>query len=150
MMQIVAAFPGTGKSMLARRGLPGLTIRDCDSAAVDKAGFPGNYVSRIRDGAAGAQTGLLLVSTHDSLRAALRAAGLAYLLAFPRREDKPLYLRRYRERGDDDAFCRRMDGDWERFIASCEADPSPHLRLGPGDTLAVALERWIPTQEALR
>lgn len=55
----------------------------------------------------------VLVSCHKELREELHDG---YILAKPYYLDKDVYLQRYKERGNDEAFIAMMDKNWTSFI----------------------------------
>ncbi|QYN79938.1 polynucleotide kinase [Kosakonia phage Kc263] len=151
MKLVLSAFPGTGKSEIFKRanelGLKpafvefndysqeyelhiakanGIPVFDSDSSKFDKSAFPGNYIKHIQNVLATCENVLILVSSHDNVREALREAGVDYYLAYPQIELKADYIERYKGRGSPEAFVNMMEEKWVDFISSCENDPTPH------------------------
>lgn len=160
MQLVTCAFPGCGKSTISKNaeqyGLrkaevsydpvegvlidlpagPGVPVFDSDSSIFPKDNFPANYISHIQGLLRDFPKCVIMVSSHDNVREALREAGIAYTLVYPQRELKGDFLERYEGRGSPEAFVSMMDAKWNDFIDSCEADttPSKHV-LSEGENL---------------
>jgi hypothetical protein len=122
---IISGSPGVGKTYLMQRQAEfGITISDSDSSTFDKKNFPQNYIEHIR-----ATKGLRLVSSHQSVRQALRDAQLPFITVFPDVSLKKEYLRRYAERGSPDAFIDLVRENWENWIEGLEQDFGSGVKL---------------------
>jgi hypothetical protein len=132
MLQIVAAFPGVGKTTLQKSNP---AILDSDSSTFDKAGFPRNYLGHI---AAMTDVGkLMLVSSHEPVRQGLTAQGSPYILAYPEPAAKEEYLTRYLNRGSPLAFRQLLADNWDAWLASCqEQEGCTHVVLQPSQFLS--------------
>lgn len=174
MKIVLSAFPGTGKSEIFKRaselGLDagnlhyneetqgydlhvtnanGIPVFDSDSSKFDKAEFPGNYIKHIQTVLDKYENVVILVSSHDNVREALREAGIDYYLVYPQIELKADYLQRYTERGSPEAFVTMMDEKWVDFITSCENDPTPHkFILSEGEYLMDAFKTIRDSQSS--
>lgn len=138
-MIVISAFPGVGKTHFFKDQQHfGVRVADSDSSKFPKSEFPDNYMRHIRDLAKSGETDVCLVSSHASVRAALRAHQIPFMLMFPMRECKSEYLERYRARGSDDPFIRLLDTKWDEWISELEEECRQHggVTLGPGETLA--------------
>lgn len=154
----ISAFPGVGKSFIHKNaldlGLYPLTkegyactrqirrvgqtvVYDSDSSTFDKANFPGNYIQHLKDiiQRETPDPFIVLMSSHDTVRAGMREAGIPYTLVFPSRELKEEYLVRYKDRGSSEQFIKFIDTNWDDLIDSCEQDPSDKIILGPTEYL---------------
>lgn len=165
MQLVICAFPGTGKSTISndaeKYGLirahvhyddrDGVSIDllksdkpavfDSDSSIFPKENFPQNYIEHIKYILSWKEDCVVMVSSHDNVREALREAGIDYILVYPQRELKGDYLERYVSRGSPEAFVTMMDNKWNDFIDSCEADPSTSKRvLSEGEFLVDKIE----------
>lgn len=79
---------------------------------------------------------IILVSSHEDVRQMLRDQGIDYILAYPQRELKEEYIRRYKARGNTEGFVNMMEEKWNDFIDSCDADPTDtKIVLGEGEFL---------------
>lgn len=126
-MLIISAFPGTGKSFFHGK-YP--HVADSDSSQFDKRYFPSNYITHIQNRY---DRGLCtFVSSHETVRKAMIAAGLPFLLVFPGKECKAEYLERYRLRGSPQAFIDLVDANWDTWIDGCETEEVDRFQLKPG------------------
>ena len=161
MKLVLSAFPGCGKSEIFKRatelGLKpcflefndhtqehdvtiahaaGTPVFDSDSSKFDKSAFPGNYISHIQSLLKTLDDVVILVSSHDNVREAMREAGIEYHLVYPQLELKGEYIERYKGRGSPEAFVNMMEEKWVSFIESCENDPTSYKHaLGEGEFL---------------
>lgn len=161
MKLVLSAFPAVGKSTIFKeadaRGLKpahvnfndftkeheitvpsgdGIPVFDSDSSKFDKEFFPNNYIQHIKSTLEKLDDVIILVSSHDNVREGLRSQGIDYVLAYPQRELKEEYIRRYKARGNDENFVNMMEEKWNDFIDSCEADPTDtKIILGEGEFL---------------
>jgi len=109
--QIISAFPGMGKTSLAK-SRPG-EYRDLDSSQ-----FEGDflkYFQGIKLAATEGWTGIL-ISSHDEIRQMLKNSGLFYNSAFPWPGRKAEFLENYYNRGNDDEFVERISENWLDWI----------------------------------
>lgn len=117
--RVISGFPGVGKSTLhANAEAAGKLVSDSDSSGFPKDGFPANYIEHIKQKIN--ECDLVLVSSHDVVRAAMVAEGIAFTLVYPNRGLKAEYLRRYRKRGSPEAFVKLLDEKWDEWIDGCE------------------------------
>jgi hypothetical protein len=126
---IISAFPGCGKSYLynkIKESYPN-SIIDSDSSNFswikDEKGnntkkrnpdFPNNYINHIKEHIG--KTNIILVSSHDVVRKALKDAGLKFILVYPDKDMKEEFIRRYKERGDSENFINFIESNWVKFI----------------------------------
>lgn len=110
---LISGFPGVGKSKYT-----GLS-KDSDSSKFSKsADFPDNYMKHIKQNLS--KHKLIFVSSHKVVREALLKNGLKYVLAYPKRELKQIYLDNYKNRGNDEAFINFISDNWDDFIDELE------------------------------
>ena len=123
---IVSAFPGCGKSQCVKDH-PELRIKDSDSSNFSwikdeninntrerNPEFPKNYIEylkSIKD-----DYDIIFVSSHKEVREALTNELIPYFLVCPRLECKQEYLKRYKNRGNDESFISLLDNKWEEWI----------------------------------
>lgn len=128
--QVICGFPGVGKSTLVRNDTTGLVL-DSDSSTFDKADFPANYIEHIKAKTAEGYT--ILASSHDTVRNALVAAGIPFVLVYPTLDCKDEYLQRYRDRGSPEAFVNLLDQNWFAWITGCMKQTGcAHYVIGQG------------------
>jgi hypothetical protein len=119
---VISAFPGTGKTYLAKRvnsldsdssnfsWLPGTKIRNQK--------FPYNYIEHIKANIG--KYDFIFVSSHKDVRTCMIMYGIDFLSAYPEKSLKQEYLNRYKERGSDEDFIKMMDANWDSFIGGME------------------------------
>ena len=127
MSIIVSGFPGVGKSHLFRNSGE-YDIVDSDSSQYswikDENGnntternpnFIPDYMAHIQE-MIDSNVDVILVSSHNDVRRALRDYGHTYILVYPNRDCKEEYLERYRLRGSTTSFIELLDNNWNEFI----------------------------------
>lgn len=142
---VVSAFPGTGKSYIFKHP-NGLKVLDSDSSGfswkekgVRNPDFPKNYIDHIEENLD--KCDVIMVSSHKDVRKGLVDAGIEFTLAFPTLDCKEEYLKRYKERGNEQSFIDMMDANWDKFIAECCAQGDcKKVRLTQGQYLKDVLD----------
>lgn len=126
-----------GKPVLNNLGEPcGEKILDSDSSlfswVYDENGnktdvrnpeFPQNYINHIKEHLPTEE--IIFVSSHKVVRDALKAENIPYVLIYPDRTMKKEWLRRFKERGNDEAFIQFQDEHWDEFINDMENETFP-------------------------
>lgn len=145
---VVSGFPGIGKSHLAASGK--WRTSDSDSSQFDKANFPENYVEEIQRRKA--YYDIVLVSSHEEVRAELERQKIPYYIVHPSYECKDEYLQRYRERGSNEAFVELLENNWDSWINGCIYDGSADTnqlrsvtgyKLGPGQFISDIVDQIL-------
>lgn len=118
---VLSAFPGTGKTTLVKNlADTDVTVHDSDSSQWPKDNFPKNYVDHIEDlvkqGLEKDGTTLILVSSHEAVRAELTRRKISYMVVVPEEDLKEDYLKRYRDRGSPEAFVNLIDANWDAWL----------------------------------
>lgn len=141
--QIVAGFPGIGKSHLFKNP-QGFVVADSDSsffswadpvAKVRHPEWPKNYIQNIFD--AETSVDILCVSTHKEVRDEMAMNGIRYNLVYPSLEMRSEYIQRYKDRGSDPEFIallKRMYEPWINELATQKG--CKHIVLQSGQYLA--------------
>jgi hypothetical protein len=134
---LCSAFPGCGKSTYFKN--TELDVLDSDSSTFDKAEFPQNYMDHIKENIG--KVDIILISSHDVVRDALAEFGYPYLLVYPDINSKDEYLKRYKDRGNDDAFVKLLDQNWDTWLEGLiiEKPPAKHCVLRSGEFLSEVL-----------
>lgn len=140
---IIAGFPGIGKSTATKR-YPELYI-DLDSSMFhwlyDDEGnkyqdpsWPKNYIDAIKtiafdseDNPEFKDSAYIFVSTHEQILNLLKEENIPFVIVAPTIEKKAEYLRRYRDRGNDEEFIKNLDKNFEKFIKSLKNHKKPIL-----------------------
>ena len=148
MAIVIAAFPGCGKStyynansIYANGGSykndEKRRILDSDSSlfswiyddfgnksSVRNPAFPKNYIEHIKKELDNQD--IIFVSTHDNVRTAMLVAGIQYVLVYPHQSMKDEWIRRYEERGNNEAFIKLINDNWDNWIDGLRMDPTPY------------------------
>lgn len=134
---LCSAFPGCGKSHYFKN--TELDVLDSDSSTFDKSEFPQNYMEHIKENIG--KVDVILISSHDVVRDALTDLGYPYLLVYPDINSKEEYLKRYVERGNDDAFVKLLEQNWETWLTDLanQHEPASHCVLRSGEFLSEVL-----------
>ena len=150
-VHIISGFPGTGKSTAAKL-LPGIVI-DLESsdfhwidpkAEVKKLhpAWPANYISAIRalafetDGLKNYKDLLyVLISGHREVLNQLDELGISYAVSYPALDAKEEYISRYVGRGNTPDFIKKLDANFEKFIADLQSHKKFEIPLGEGEYL---------------
>jgi hypothetical protein len=143
---VVCGFPATGKSyMYEIQNQLDAKIIDSDSSLFswlyDEQGnktnvrnpdFPNNYIEYIKEICRQGNTDIIFVSSHKTVRDALRRKGFVPLVVYPDISLKEEYIQRYKDRGNDESFIKMMDENWESFILDIEENESNKYKLKSG------------------
>ena len=158
---IIAAYAGTGKTMLANT-CPGkftdfvcmpykyILPEDDDPGEAGKANpdnvmrgdWPYNYVAAIE---AEMEKGKhLLIPTDMFVLMLLQSKNIPYVLCYPERIAKEAYRRRFMERGNTEQFINIFIGQWDERIAALERDTfGRHIVLHREEFLADVIDRDV-------
>lgn len=134
---VIAAFPGCGKSYTYKHEANKFNgILDSDSSdfswVKDAKGrnteqrnpdFPNNYIKHIKDNIGKVE--VIFVSSHKTVRDALRKEGIHYFLVYPNIFQKKDYIKRYIERGNKKGFINLLKAHWEEWINECDEETFP-------------------------
>ena len=147
---IISAFPGTGKTWFANN--TSLNIRDSDSSrfswlepGVRNPKFPKNYMAHIKEERT--KRDIILVSSHAEVRTALINDSIPFVLMHPPREEKEIYLQRYRDRGDKAKFIIMMDDRWNDFMDTMTINCGNVIRLQEGKYLGDYVELLLEVND---
>lgn len=150
--QIIAAFPGTGKSYFVANIDNRSTAIDLDTnnytQGYDKNGkiinkeFPNNYLHAIKQ--AIGQTNYLFVGCQPEVLDMLKKENMNIVLVYPERQLKDEYMSRFNERGSSLEFRNLIYNSWDQFINYLEAQNSERLVLKSSQYIGDAIERgWL-------
>jgi hypothetical protein len=121
--KIILAFPGTGKSFYHQKYKE--TTLDSDSSnfswVTDEDGnkvrnllFPGNYVEYIKENIGKYE--FIFVSSHKAVRDMLLDQCIFFYLIYPQSTRKDEFIKRYKDRGDDESFIKLVSDNWDNWI----------------------------------
>lgn len=137
---IISGFPGVGKSEFFRnQEYNNRTVLDSDSSEFswvkDENGnntkernpdFPSNYIDHIKENLG--KVDIIFISSHDVVRKALEEANLKYVLVYPEIGAKEEYIRRYKERGNDEGSINFISNNWGKFITDMQNEEFPYKK----------------------
>ena len=126
-----------GEQVFTPEGFPvGDKILDSDSSlfswVYDEAGnktdqrnpdFPNNYIQHIKEHLH--TEDVIFVSSHKIVREALEKEKIPYILIYPSISSKDEWVRRFKERGNDEKFIKFQEDHWEEFIDDMDKETFP-------------------------
>lgn len=128
---VISAFPACGKSYCFNNHQDKFSMLDSDSSEFswvkDKNGnntkernpnFPNNYINHIKANIGKAD--VIFVSSHKVVRDALAENGIKTVIVYPNKKLKEEWIRRFKERGNDEKFINFISNNWESFIDDIE------------------------------
>ena len=110
--KLISAFPGTGKSYFFDNSF--LKVLDIDSSNFDKSEFPENYIKHIKDNIG--KVDVILISSHKDVRDTLLENNIKFTLVYPEKSLKDEYIKRYKQRGDDEKFITLLENNWDNWL----------------------------------
>jgi hypothetical protein len=126
--KVYSAFPGVGKTTYFNN--TDKNVLDSDSSKFDKSNFPSNYIQHIEKNIEDPSVDKILVSSHKDVREALIGRGIPFVLVYPDRGLKDEYIRRYKDRGNNEAFVSLLDKNWDTWM-----DEMDNMSAQPGQVL---------------
>lgn len=145
--KVISAFPACGKTTYFKEWgrhkdntwndeTIGEIILDSDSSEFswikDKDGnntkernpeFPNNYIQHIKNNLDKAH--IIFVSSHEMVRKALEDNDIEYHIFYPDKSMKEEWIRRFKERGNDEKFIEFISNNWDNFIDDIEIEAYP-------------------------
>jgi hypothetical protein len=91
-------------------------VLDSDSSKFDKKHFPGTYLDHIERSLEDPNVDKILVSSHKDVRDGLVRRKIPFVLVYPERTIKEEYIQRYKDRGNNDAFVKLLDENWDTWM----------------------------------
>lgn len=119
---IVCGFAGVGKTTFAMQETKlrvvdlesrPFNFSDIEARVVDPA-WPRNYLDAIE--ALRGKVDVILISTHDAVRAELKERNIPFILAYPAPTLKKEYAHRYQTRGGDKRVIESLEKKYDEFI----------------------------------
>lgn len=137
--KVYSAFPGVGKTSYFNK--TNKNVWDSDSSKFDKKHFPENYIEHIKNGLDNESVDKILVSSHKDVRDALVKNGISFVLVYPDRSLKDEYIQRYKDRGNNDAFVKLLDNNWDTWMDEMDNMNAPYkVKLGKGQYLTDVID----------
>jgi len=123
---VISAFPACGKSYCYNNHQDKYIMLDSDSSEFswvkDNEGnntkernpeFPQNYMKHIKDNIG--KVDIIFVSSHDVVRKALNDNGINTIIVYPNKKLKEEWIRRFRNRGNNDGFIEFISNNWDKL-----------------------------------
>lgn len=137
---IISGFPGVGKTEFFKKQKQNdRTCLDSDSSNFswikDKDGnntkernpeFPTNYINHIKENIG--KVDIIFISSHEVVRRAMENSNIKYVLVYPEIEAKEEYIKRYRNRGNDENFINFISDNWDNFIDGMKQEKFPYKK----------------------
>ena len=124
---VISAFPACGKTYCFENYQDKFTMLDSDSSEFswvkDENGkntkernpdFPNNYIQHIKDNIG--KVDIIFVSSHKIVRDALIENDIDTVLVYPSIDMRDEWIRRFKERGNNENFITFIDNNWVNFI----------------------------------
>lgn len=109
MNKIICGFAGIGKSTMAKQFVG---VIDLESTPFEK-----DWERYVKVAKHMADNGyIVLLSCHKELRELLHSHGIQYTLAIPRKSERGEYVKRYKNRGNSEAFVKLLEDNWDNFL----------------------------------
>ena len=136
---VISAFPACGKSYCFRNHQDIYTMLDSDSSEFswvkDENGnntkvrnpeFPSNYIKHIKENIG--KVDVIFVSSHEVVRKALYDNGIKVIIVYPNKDLKEEWIRRFKERSNDEGFINFISNNWDNFIDDIENEDYGFLK----------------------
>lgn len=136
---VISAFPACGKSYCFRNHQNIYTMLDSDSSEfswvkdengnntkVRNPDFPMNYIKHIKENIG--KVDVIFVSSHEAVRKALYDNGIKVIIVYPNKDLKEEWIRRFKERGNDEGFINFISANWTNFIDDIEKEDYKFLK----------------------
>ena len=133
---VISAFPGMGKTY-STKNIEGYRIIDHESSNYKwledahkgrfvNPDFPQNYISKLQEYINSSDApDIIFVSSHSEVREALEKAKISYYLIAPKQRYKNEIIKRYKERGNSDKFCKQLSENWYKYTDSITNETWP-------------------------
>ena len=136
---VISAFPACGKSYCFENYQDKFSMLDSDSSEFswvkDSEGnntkernpkFPSNYIEHIKTNIG--KVDIIFVSSHEVVRKALADNNIKTIIVYPNKNLKEEWIRRFKERGNNDGFINFISNNWDNFINDIEFDGNGFLK----------------------
>jgi len=136
---VISAFPACGKSYCFRNHQDIYAMLDSDSSEFSwvkdensnntkerNPEFPTNYIKHIKENIG--KVDVIFVSSHDNVRKALKENNIKVIMVYPNKDLKVEWIRRFKERGNDEGFINFISSSWNNFIDDIENEDNGFLK----------------------
>lgn len=145
---VICGFPGVGKTSVANNRV---NILDAESSAFSwnwnpehlekgrerNPEFPHNYIRFVKENMD--KYDVILTSSHQVVRDALKAEGIQYIIVAPEFDRKNEYMIRYLQRGSEINFIESLYERWSMFLKEIQNDGAPIIWMTEGKYLSDVL-----------
>lgn len=100
--------------------------------------FPNNYLDILKWHLLNSNWKYIFVSSHDTVRGAMDAAGIEYYVIYHNKSRKDEIMAKCKERGNTDEFIEQYSKNWESWMDSCAAH-SKSYQLEPNEFITEEL-----------
>jgi endo-1,4-beta-D-glucanase Y len=76
--------------------------------------FPNNYIEHIKSNIG--KVDVIFVSSHEVVRKALAENNIKTIIVYPGKELKEEWIRRFKQRGNNEGFINFISSNWDKFI----------------------------------
>lgn len=135
--KVISAFPACGKSYVFKHKqdcFRGILDSDSSEFSWVKDGngnntternpdFPNNYIQHIKDSLGKVE--IIFVSSHDVVRKSLEENNINYTLVYPDKSMKDEWMRRFKDRGNNEKFIEFIGANFDKFIDEMEEETFP-------------------------
>lgn len=95
--------------------------------------WPKNFITQLLENVQ--KYDVVLVPANDEILDCLEEINLEYILCYPKTECKPIYMKRYLVRGNNQKWIKRIEENFEQFVKDMEARSSKKIILEKNETL---------------
>jgi len=138
---VISAFPACGKSYCFNNHQDEFSMLDSDSSEFSwikgadgkntterNPNFPQNYIEYIKANIG--KVDIIFVSSHDVVRKALKDNNIKVIIVYPIKDLKEEWIRRFKERGNNEGFINFISSNWDNFIDDIENEDYGFLKEG--------------------
>lgn len=136
---VISAFPACGKSYCFNNHQDKFSMLDSDSSEFSwvkdidgkntterNPNFPQNYIEHIKANIG--KVDVIFVSSHEVVRKALAENNIKTLIVYPNKNLKDEWIRRFKERGNNEGFIKFISDNWDKFIDDIENEDYKFLK----------------------
>lgn len=130
---ILSAFPGMGKSYAVKHSSQYKMLDlesseyswiETDEGKVRNPMFPQNYIEVIKKLVYQGSYQVIFISSHKIVRQALQENKIKYYFVYPDISLKEEYIKRFKQRGNNQNFIEQLKKNWELWINQIQNEKS--------------------------
>lgn len=92
--------------------------KDGNNTTTRNPNFPQNYIEHIKSNIG--KVDIIFVSSHEIVRQALYENDIKTVIVYPSKDMKEDFIKRYKDRGNNESFIKFISTNWDRFINEIE------------------------------